>query len=329
MVNSSDFIAFGELLCRLDTTGFRRLVQSQQLEMSFTGGEANVAVALSQWGNKTSLISAVPANEIGNSCLNHFRQYGVDTKLVTRSQHRLGLFFVEQGAGQRGTNVIYDRNDTCFRNMTVDDLVWQETLHDKSWLHFTGTALVSPSVRELLIQGLKYAASIDVPVSFDVSYRSQLWSIETARPAILEVMPYVDFLFGSEQDASTFFSIDETGSAAMSTLLKKYSLQAVAFSERHIDSQGVNHYSGRLCTQDDIYISDSIPTTTVDRIGTGDAFAAGMIHHFIRGEANQQSLNFATAAAVLKHTIPGDFALLSYEQVQQFIDGKGVGNVNR
>ena len=312
MSRQSKFFAFGELLCRLDTPGHRRLLQSQQLEMTFTGGEANVGVSLSLWGQEASIISAVPANEFGDACVNFLKQYGVDTTHVLRGQHRLGIFFVEAGAGQRSTNVIYDRLDTSFRNMNCDDLNWQDVLHEDAWIHFTGTALVSPTTRRLLLEGLQYGKQVGATISFDVSYRSQLWSIAAAMSAYEEVIQYVDVLFGSQRDAQTFFGINQTGQAAISELRDKHGFQAVAFSERLIDDQGVNYFSGQLCTSDEIFCSQASPTSSIDRIGTGDAFAAGIIHHLMQGAASQDGIEFATAAAVLKHTVPGDFALLEH-----------------
>ncbi len=322
-------LVFGELLLRLDTPGRERFVQAASLNVSFTGGEANVAVALSQWGVGTSISSSVPLNEIGDACINHLRRYGVNTDLVIRSGDRLGILFVETGAGQRGATVIYDRQKTSFREMKAGDVDWESVLKEKSWLHFTGTALVTSGGRELLLEGLKMAKHHGVGVSFDVSYRSKLWSLEDARSAFLDVMPFVNVLIGSEQDAAVFFAIEETGDDALKALSSRYDLEWTAFTTRQIDDHGVNFYSAKLFDGTSVLQSSVYPTASIDRIGTGDAFAAGLIFKIMHKSKAEDVLNFATAAAVLKHSIPGDFALMKTEEVEALIDGHGIGKVRR
>lgn len=323
-------LVFGELLMRLDTPEHQRFVQAERFEISFTGGEANVAVALAQWGASCQLLSAVPQHALGESCLNHFRRYGVETGQVRRSGERLGLLYVETGAGQRGTQVVYDRCATSFRELKPGDLNWDELLSSAGWLHFTGTALVSPGTRALLLEGLTLARQRHIPVSFDVSYRSKLWDLDTARAAFLEVMPFVSLLFGSEQDAHTFFGMSETGAALFPALIQKYpQLKWVAFSERELDDLGNNRYAGTLSDGTSTARSSSYPTVAVDRIGTGDAFAAGVIHQLRHAQTLNAAVNFATAAAVLKHTIPRDLALLSVAEIEQFLAGNAVGKVSR
>lgn len=322
-------IVFGELLLRLDTPGQQRFAQAQALNLSFTGGEANVAVALAQWGQRSSIVSVVPAHDLGTACLNHLQRYSVHTDSILRNAERLGLLYVESGAGQRGTNVIYDRNETGFRKLGLGDVDWNQVLMGPQSLHVTGTALVSPGTRELLLAGLRIAKERGVQVSFDVSYRSQLWSLSTAQQAYLEVIPFVDLFLGSEQDAATFFDISETGDAAVVSLAKKYDLSGVAFTDRSIDESGTNFYSALFYDGQEFFKSPRYPTVSVDRIGTGDAFAAGMIYGKLTAMSASDRLNFATAAAVLKHTIPGDFALLKVSEIGSFLAGQTIGKIVR
>ncbi len=322
-------LVFGELLLRLDTPEHERFVQAESLNVSFTGGEANVAVALSQWNVNTSIASCVPTSDIGDACVNHLRRYGVNTDPVIRSGERLGILFVETGAGQRGSSVIYDRQNTSFRELKAGDLDWNSVLSEKSWLHFTGTALVSPGGKELLLEGLNIANQLGIGISFDVSYRSKLWSVNEARTAFLEVMPFVNVLIGSEQDASVFFAIEETGDDALTALASKYDLKWTAFTTRQIDDLGVNFYSAKLFDRKSVHQSPVYPTASVDRIGTGDAFAAGLIYKIMKQSTAVDILSYATAAAVLKHSIPGDFALLKPQEIEALIDGHGIGKVRR
>lgn len=320
---------FGELLLRLDTPDHQRLEQADSLQVSYTGGEANVAVALSQWGVESSLVSAVPLNALGTACLNHFRRYGVNTNSVILSGDRLGTLYVEKGAGQRGTRVTYDREATSFRKIKPKDINWQRILETSSWIHFTGTALVSPSTRETLITGFQIARDLKIPISFDVSYRSKLWTIDEATEAFQKVIENVDLLIGSELDASTFFGIKKTGEQALQELHQKYELKWTAFTDRRSDEFGRNFYSANLFDGETVIKSDEQQTFNIDRIGTGDAFAAGLIYGLLNNHSGKLVVDFATAAAVLKHTIPGDFALLQLSEIEDFLQGNSKGKISR
>ena len=320
---------FGELLLRLDTPDHQRLEQADSLQVSYTGGEANVAVALSQWGVESSIVSAVPENALGKACLNHFRRYGVNTDSVVRTGDRLGTLYVAKGAGQRGTRVTYDREATSFRKIQPEDIDWQRVLVNCSWFHFTGTALVSPSTRNTLIAGLKIARELEIPTSFDVSYRSTLWSVAEATKAFQEVISNADLLIGSELDVSTFFGVTQTGDQALQDLHQKLGLKWTAFTDRRSDEFGRNFYSAKFFDGETIFKSDEQQTFNVDRIGTGDAFAAGLIYCLLNKSPDKYSVDFATAAAVLKHTISGDFALLSRSEIDVFVQGNAKGKISR
>ena len=322
-------VTFGELLMRLDCPGHERFVQADQFDVSYTGGEANVAVAIAQWGLSSSIVSKVPVNALGTACLNHFQKYQVDTSNVVRDGRKLGILFVESGSKQRSTNVVYDRQTTSFWDMTPSDVDWKTVLRHASWLHFTGTALITPSSQETIIQGLKIARSLSVPTSFDVSFRSALFDVDTAREKFNVVARDIHLFLGSEQDAKVFFGIKETGNECLHQLHDHLGCRWTAFSNRVVDDHGNNLYSARMFDGEQIHHSKVYQTSNVDRIGTGDAFAAGLIYSFLNRRSHAESLEFATAAAVLKHTVPGDFALLTTEEIEDLATGRSTGRIRR
>lgn len=323
-------VCFGELLLRLDAPRYERLVQAATLTPTFTGGEANVAVALSQWGFTTKMVSRVPNHEIGDACLNQLRRYGVDVTEVQRGGDRLGLLFVETGASQRGSKVIYDRLHTSFRTLDPAEFDWPAILHATAWFHFTGTApAIGDNVRQALREALACARERNIPVSFDCSFRSTLWSLEDARRVLPPLLEYVDVYFGSESDLATFFNVSETGLEGIEAFRRRYGLRTVAFTERTASETGVNRYWGRLASDRGTADSRAYEIEVVDRIGAGDAFAAGVIRGELRGDSLPATVEFAVAASVLKHTIPGDFALVSESEVIVLAEGAATVRVQR
>lgn len=330
MSKISPVVTFGELLLRLDAPDRKRIVQADSLAVSFTGGEANVAVALAQWGLPARIVSRVPDHELGRACVNHFRRYGADVSEVLRGGERLGILFVEPGASQRGSKVIYDRMQTSFRTLQPGDLDWEGILDDAGWLHFTGTApAVGEGVREVLREGLTAARRKGVPISFDCSFPSSLWSVDEAAQVFPPLMEFVDLFVGSERDAVQFFGIDETGPESLAALRDRYGLQSVAYTQRAVSPTGTHRYSATVLEGDELCRGPEYEIDVVDRIGTGDAFAAGLIRGRLLGHPLSGTVRFATAAAVLAHSIPGDFALLSAEEVERLADGTDVGHVRR
>ena len=328
--NLGPAVCFGEALMRLDTPGFQRFVQADSLGVSYTGGEPNVAVALSQWGIESRLISKVPAHDIGDACINYYRRYGVDTGFMARGGDRLGIFFVENGRSQRGPRVIYDRIGSSFRHVQPEDFDWSTILAGASWFHFSGTApALGPQVRTVLTQGLEHCRTHGIPVSFDCSYRSALWSIEEATAVFRPLMDFVDVYLGSEQDARQFFGVTTTGEQNQRDLRKALNLQTVVYTERQVSATGIHRYSASLLHVDTLVRTPEFEIDVVDRIGTGDALTAGVIRGCLLNQSPREMLDFAMSAAVLKHSIPGDFALLSLEEVQQFAQGQSLAKVRR
>lgn len=323
-------VCFGEALMRLDTPGYQRFVQSDSLGVSYTGGEPNVAVALALWGLPSRVVSKVPAHDFGEACINYYRRYGVDTQFMARGGDRLGIFFVENGRSQRGPRVIYDRNGSSFRYVDPTDFDWPAILDDAGWFHFSGTApALGSRVRTVLYEALRHCRDRGVPVSFDCSYRSALWTVDEARDVLRPLMEYVDVYLGSEQDARQFFDIPATGEDSLRQMRETFRFRSVVYTDRRVEPAGLHRYSATVLLEDELVQTPEYEIDVVDRIGTGDALTAGIIRGCLLGQTPQELTSFAMAAAVLKHSIPGDFALLSLEEVQQFASGQSLAKVRR
>lgn len=323
-------VCFGEALMRLDTPGFERFVQAASFGATFTGGEPNVAIALSQWGMASRIVSKVPAHDLGQACINFYRRYGVDTSFIARGGERLGIFFVENGRSQRGPRVIYDRTGSAFREVTAADFDWNQILDGASWFHFSGTApALGPAVREQLVTGLRACRERNIPVSFDCSYRSALWSLLEAGEVFRPLMEYVSVYVGSEQDARQFFGVTTSGDQNQRDLQAKFGFQAVIYTDRAVSETGIHTYSSSILMQGELVKPPTAQIDAVDRIGTGDALTAGVIRGILLQHSPTQTAAFAMAAAVLKHSIPGDYALLSVEEIDQFAGGGSLAKVRR
>lgn len=322
----STVVTFGELLLRLDPPAHERILQTQEYRVSFTGGEANVAVALSLWGIPSRIVSRVPEHLLGDACLNHFRRYGVDTTHVVRGGERLGILFVETGAGQRLPQVIYDRSHSAFRSLQPQACDWDTVFQDAGWLHFTGTApAVGGDVRQTLVAALRAAKERGMTISFDCSYRSALWTVAEAASVLPPLLEFVDVFIGSESDAQQFFGIAEQGTDCLQRFQQEYELQCVAFTERVVHGNGIHRYSATIADESRVCASRVHEIAIVDRIGAGDAFAAGVIRGRLTGQDLQQTTDFAVAAAVLTHSIPGDFALLSVAEIERLASADSSG----
>ena len=226
-------VAFGELLLRLDTPGHERFVQADSFVARYTGGEANVAAALAQWGADTWAVSKVPDHELGQACINFLRRFGINTGWVVRGPGRLGILYVEAGASQRPAKVLYDRDHTCFRNIRRGDLDWPAILRGQDWLHFTGTApALGPGVLAVLKDGLRVARRLGVRVSFDCNYRSSLWSRPEAARVLGGLMKSVDVFIGTHHDARLLFGIEGEPAASAALLRRRFGFQAVAYTLR-------------------------------------------------------------------------------------------------
>lgn len=339
-------VTFGEIMLRLSPPGYQRFVQAQRFDATFGGGEANVAVSLANYGLESYFVSKLPENEIGQSCLNHLRRFGVGTNHVVRGGERLGIYFLEYGASQRPSKVIYDRARSAVNTLAPDEIDWDAVFDDASWFHWTGiTPALGETPQNTLRAALRAAKDAGVTVSCDLNYRSKLWTVEEARSVMRPLMDYVDVCIANEEDADRSLGMEagdtdieagelnEAGYADLARRLKdEYDFQTVAITLRESFSASVNGWSGMLhddaeCSEP--YRSDRYEIQLVDRVGGGDSFAGGLIYGLLTKDDTRDALEFAVAASCLKQTIPGDFNLSSTDEVEQLAQGSGSGRVER
>lgn len=321
-------LAFGELMLRLDTPDNKRFVQAGGFTARFTGAEANTAVTLAQWGVDAFAVSKVPDDEIGQACVNFLRRYGVKTCHVLRGGLRLGALFVETGASQRPTKVLYDRSGSSFSCANQSEYDWPAILKGKKWFHFSGTApALGPGVLVALKAGLAEAKRHGITISFDCNYRSTLWPLERAKLILRELLGWADVFIGTPYDATLIFGIKGTPASSARTLARKYSLKAVAYTLRKGDSASFGTIAGQFIEGNAGARSREYEMKMVDRIGGGDAFSAGIIYGMLSGWDVHKTVDFAAAASCLKHSIPGDFLLATTSEIEEVAATSGAGQV--
>lgn len=343
MTTTPSVVLFGELLLRLNAEGFSRLIQCDRFQVYYTGAEANVGASLVNWGYDALVVSRVPAHEIGQSCVNFLRRYGLDTRQIQRAGDRLGLFYVENGASQRQSKVIYDRRDSAFTTFSDEGLDWDQLFAGRRWFHFAGTA---PAVAERLVPVLKRATAAarrqGATVSCDLNFRRKLWTPAQAQRTMTELMEGVDVLICNEEDAEMVFGIKarntdvhggrlsrEGYEDVARQLQARFGFSRVAITLRESISASVNDWSALLYADGVAAFSRKYHIQIVDRIGGGDSFAAGLIYGQCEGWSVQDTVEFAVAASCLKHSIPGDFNLVSKEEVATLLAGDGSGRIQR
>ncbi len=326
-------VCFGDLLMRLGVKGHARLVQAEEFAVQYTGAEANVAVSLAGFGLQASVVSRVPAHEIGQACVNCLRRYGVDTRHIVRAGERLGLFYLETGAGLRPSKVVYDRSGSSFGQSQPGDYDWEAILDGAGWFHFSGTApALGASIAQVLRDAIAVAGRKGAPVSFDCNYRNKLWSIEQARAVLPALLAGANVFVGGVEDAVNLFGVPAAPDpeAVGQSLRAAYGLDCVAFSLRESESASASVYGAMLCCEEGCFHSRRREITdVVDRVGSGDSFSAGLIYAMMTGLDRQAAIEFAAAAACLKHTIPGDFNLVTADEVWSLVRGGGAGRVQR
>lgn len=336
-------VTFGEIMLRLSPPGYQRFVQASSFEASYGGGEANVAVSLANYGLDAYFVSKVPAHEIGQCAVNALRRLGVRTDYILRGGDRLGVYFCETGASQRPSKVIYDRAHSSIAEVRPGEFDWPAILEGASWFHFTGiTPALGDNVAAATLEALKAARSMGVKVSVDLNYRKKLWSPEKANRVMTELVQYVDVAIGNEEDAEKVFGIKAEASdvtkgelsaegyrKVASELVKRFGFEMVAITLRESLSASDNNWSGMLYDGQRFYASRKYEVHIVDRVGGGDSFAGGLIYALLTGKAPQDTVEFAAAASCLKHSILGDFNLLSASEVQALAGGDASGRVQR
>ena len=339
----SAVVTFGEIMLRLSPPMGKRFSQATSFDACYGGAEANVAAALAQWGNAARFVTAVPDQPMGWAALNTLRTHGVDTAHALRQGKRLGLYYLEQGAAQRPSQVIYDRANSAISEVTPGQVDWDTAYHGADWLHLTGiTPALSASTAKVTREAVEKAKQAGMTVSIDLNYRAKLWPADRAREVLTSLMPFVDVVIGNEEDAAKVFGLhaegtDVTGGkldaeayrSVAEEMLKRFELKAVAITLRESLSASDNRWSACLYDENEFYVSRSYAIHVVDRVGAGDAFAAGLIHAMRAGRQSREALEFATAASCLKHTIPGDFNLATVAEVEALVAGSATGRIQR
>jgi 2-dehydro-3-deoxygluconokinase len=337
------FITFGEIMLRLAPMNFDRFLQSKEFGVVYGGGEANVAVSLANYGKDAYFVTKLPTHEIGQSAVNELRRYGVDTSKIVRGGDRVGIYFCEKGASQRPSKVIYDRAHSAIAEAKREDFNWKEIFADAEWFHFTGiTPALSDECAAITLDAVKAAKEAGVTVSVDLNFRKKLWSSEKAGQVMGEIVKYCDVVIANEEDAEKVFGIkaeetDITGGTLSNEgyqnvarqLVERFDLKYVAITLRESFSASDNGWSAMLYDGKEFYNSKKYKMHIVDRVGGGDSFGAGLIYGLTSGLSNQDSLEYAVAASCLKHTIEGDFNLVSIEEVETLMKGDASGRVQR
>jgi 2-dehydro-3-deoxygluconokinase len=344
MAEKKKVVAFGELMLRLTPKGVGRFVQADEFEARYTGAEANAAVSLVNFGVAAYAVSKVPDNEIGQACINYLGRFGVNTEFVARGGERLGLFYLETGAAQRASKIIYDRSHSAIRDSRPEDYDWNAICAGKHWFHFSGTApALGESVQRVLEDGLRAAKEHGLTVSCDLNYRAKLWSPAEANRVMSRLMSYVDVLIGNEEDAEKVFGIKAAGSDASrgkligasyqqvaEELVRRFAFKKVATTLRESISASVNGWAGMLFDGAAHYLSRRYEIDpVVDRVGGGDSFTGGLIYGMLAGFDPRRCVEFAAAASCLKHSIAGDFNLVSVKEVEALVGGDASGRVQR
>ena len=340
---SKRIVCFGEIMMRLNPEGYLRFVQAEKFECSYGGGEANVAVSLANYGMDASYVTKLPDNPLGASARNEVRRFGVDTKDIVWGGSRLGIYFVEKGASQRASKVVYDRAGSSIATASRKDFDWAKILKGAKWFHFTGiTPALGGECPDICLDALKYCKAHKITVSCDLNYRGKLWTRAQAGATMSKLVPYVDVCIANEADAADVFGIKAEGTDVDSGKLDKegyisvarqlatrFGCKKVAITLRTSISASRNKWAGMLFDGRKACFSPEYDIQIVDRVGGGDSFGGGLIYALANGYGTQDAINFAVAASCLKHSIEHDFNHASVAEVQALAAGNASGRVQR
>ncbi|MBU5436808.1 sugar kinase [Tissierella sp. MSJ-40] len=336
-------VTLGEIMLRLSTPRFERFVQAESFDVVYGGGEANVAVSLANYGLDSYFVSKLPKNEIGQAAINQLRRYGVNTEYVERGGNRIGIYYLESGASMRPSKVVYDRANSSIAEASVNDFDFDEIFKDAEWFHFSGiTPALSEEAAILTEEALKAAKKHGVTVSVDLNYRKNLWTPERAQEVMTNLMKYVDVCIGNEEDAEltlgfkpgkTDVTTGELELAGYQNIFKqmkeKFDFKYVISSLRESYSASDNGWSACAYDGNEFYHSRKYDVRIVDRVGGGDSFASGFIYGILSGKNFKDALEFGVAASALKHTIHGDFNMVTVSEVENLLKGDASGRVQR
>lgn len=332
-------------MMRLNPKGYYRLLQANELEVSYAGGEANVAVSLANFDVDASFVTKLPDNDLGNCVIAELRKYGVDTHDIVRGGDRLGIYFIEKGASQRASKVIYDRAGSSIAKAKPEDFDWAKIFAGADWFHFTGiTPALDEGSPEVTMQAVKTAKAMGLTVSCDLNYRKKLWSTERAGEVMSALMPYVDVVIANEADADDVFGIRADGSdvengkisrdgyiGVAKKICDRFGTKKVAITLRESISASENNWSGMLydAASSEASFSAQYNIKIVDRVGGGDSFGGGLIYGLMNGYSDKDAVEYAVAASCLKHSIEHDFNLVSVAEVKALAAGNGSGRIQR
>ncbi|WMJ77541.1 MULTISPECIES: sugar kinase [unclassified Sedimentibacter] len=338
-------LTFGEIMLRLKSPGHERFFQSPTLEATFGGGEANVAVSLANYGMDVSYMTILPENILGDECLKELRGFGVDVSRIKRGPGRMGIYFLEAGANQLPSKVVYDRDYSAIALAKPGDINWNQVFENIDLFHITGiTPAISEGAMELSLESVKYAKSKNITVSCDLNFRKNLWKYGKKAPEVMrELTKYVDVAIGNEEDCQKSLGMEldvevEGGKIdrnkyerLTSAVLNEYpNLKTIAITLRESVSADINGWSACINDRENFYISKKYEIRDIiDRVGGGDSFAGGLIYGLNKYEDKKEALEFAVAASCLKHSIIGDFNRVSVADVEKLAGGDGSGRVQR
>lgn len=336
-------VTFGEIMLRLAPEGYLRFTQADKFGVVYGGGEANVSVSLANYGLDSAFVTKLPKHEIGQSAINALRRFGVDTSMIVRGGDRVGIYFNEKGASQRPSKVIYDRAHSAIAEASREDFDWDKIFEGANWFHFTGiTPALNPTVAEICLDACKAAKAHGVKISCDLNFRKKLWTREMARETMTKLCEYVDVCISNEEDAHDVFGIDaentdiaggklnhEGYKSVARQLAEKFGFEKVAITLRSSISANDNDWAALLYDGKEYCFSKSYHMHIVDRVGGGDSFGGGLIYASLMGYSTQDTVEFAVAASCLKHSIEGDFNMVSVDEVKALAGGNGTGRIQR
>ncbi len=340
---SKKVITFGEIMLRLAPEGYYRFVQAESYGATYGGGEANVAVSLANYGLDAGFVTKLPAHEIGQAGINALRRFGVDTSNIVRGGDRVGIYFLEKGASQRPSKVIYDRAGSSIATAKPEDFDWDRIFEGAEWFHFTGiTPALGDNVAAICLDACKAAKEKGITISCDLNYRNKLWSKEKAGQVMGELCQYVDVCISNEEDASDVFGIKAAGTDVTAgqvnhegyrdvakQLADRFGFSKVAITLRTSISANDNKWAAMLYDGNECYFSKQYTMHIVDRVGGGDSFGGGLIYACLQDMGSQDIIEFAVAASCLKHSIEGDFNQVSVDEVKKLAGGDASGRVQR
>lgn len=336
-------VTFGEIMLRLAPNGYYRFFQNDQMQASFGGGEANVAVSLANFGIESVYVTKLPSHAIGQAAVDSLRYFGVNTEKIVRGGERVGVYYLEKGASQRGSVCIYDRKHSAIAEAKPSDFDWNAIFEGADWFHFTGiTPALGGELVNICKEACEAAKAHGVKISCDLNYRAKLWQRDEARAAMTELCGYVDVCICNEEDAKDVFGIEAENTdiyggrldhkgyeSVAKQLYDRFGFEKVAITLRSSTSASDNDLAALLYDGEEYCLSRTYHLHIVDRVGGGDSFGAALIYSILTGKTSRDAVEFATAASALKHSIEGDFNRVTVKEVEKLASGDGSGRVQR